>query len=180
MGVRKLDLRQAYQQLRLDEESQKYCAINTHRGLFQLTRLQYGIHAAAGIFQREMECRLTAVPHTVVRVDDILITCMDDEEHFANLAMVLRVLQENGLRLKKSKCTFFSAEVVDLGFKISKQGVETVEGKVKPVLEVPSPKDKTQLKSFLGMLQYYHRHLPNLSLVLEPLHKLLRKNTEWS
>ena len=70
----KLDMSQAYQQLLLDVKSQEMCTINTHKGLFQPTRLQYGIHAASGIFQREMERRLTGVPKTVVRVDDILIT----------------------------------------------------------------------------------------------------------
>ena len=49
----KLDLCQAYQQLTMDEESQKLCTVNTHRGLFQPTRLQFGTHSAAGIFQRE-------------------------------------------------------------------------------------------------------------------------------
>ena len=51
----KLDLSQAYQQLKLDAESQKLCTINTHKGLFQPTRLQFGIHSAAGVFQREIE-----------------------------------------------------------------------------------------------------------------------------
>ena len=175
----KLDLRQAYQQLLLSEQSQMYCAVNTHRGLFQPTRLQFGIHSAAGIFQRELEKRLTAVPSTVVRVDDILITGRNDEEHLANLGMVLEVLKNNGLRLRRDKCLFLSPEVVYLGFRISKRGIETVQEKIRPVLEAPEPKDPTQLKSFLGMLQYYHRHLPNLSMVLEPLHLLLRQNQEW-
>jgi predicted aspartyl protease len=175
----KLDLRQAYQQLELDEGSQKLCTVNTHKGLFQPSRLQYGIHTAAGIFQREMERRLTAVPCTIVRVDDILITGKNDEEHMKNLEMVLKVVQEHGLRLKKTKCVFFCTEVVYLGFKISNRGVETVEEKVRPVLEAPAPQNTTQLKSFLGMLQYYHRHLPNLASILEPLHKLLRKESSW-
>jgi len=102
----KLDLSQAYQQLKLDSESQKLCTINTHRGLFQPTRLQFGIHAAAGIFQREMEKRLAGIPCVIVRVDDILVTGANDAEHLDNLAKVLEVLKINGLRLKKSKCFF--------------------------------------------------------------------------
>jgi hypothetical protein len=175
----KLDLRQAYQQLKLDEDSQKLCTINTHRGLFQPTRLQYGIHSAAGIFQREMERRLTGVPNTIVRVDDILVTGKNDREHLDNLEKVLDIMMKNGLRLKRTKCTFFSSEVTYLGFKISSKGVETVADKVQPILEAPAPTDTTQLKSFLGMLQYYHRHLPNLASKLEPLHQLLRKGTKW-
>ena len=176
----KLDLCQAYQQLIMKEESQKVCTVNTHRGLFQPTRLQFGIHSAAGIFQREMERRLAAVPGTIVRVDDILVTGGNDQEHLQNLELVLKVMEENGLRLKESKCTFFADEVVYLGFKISRNGVETVEEKIRPVLDAPIPTTTTQLKSFLGMLQYYHRHLPNLASILEPLHELLRKGQKWT
>ena len=58
----KLDLSQAYQQLMLDEESQELLTINTHKGLFRPTRMQFGLHSASGIFQKEMEKLLTAVP----------------------------------------------------------------------------------------------------------------------
>ena len=175
----KLDMRQAYQQLKLDSDSQKMCTVNTHRGLFQPTRLQYGIHAASGVFQREMEGRLAGIPRTVVRVDDILVTGEDTQQHLENLGSVLRSLKANGLRLKRSKCTFFSPSVIYLGFRISSQGVEPLQEKVGAVLEAPTPKDTTQLKSFLGMLQYYHRHLPDLARVLEPVHQLLRKGQKW-
>ena len=66
-----------------------------------------------------------------------------------------------------------------MGFLISKEGVATINEKVKPILEAPTPAGPMQLKSFLGMIQYYHRHLPNLSDKLEPLHSLLRKNVPW-
>ena len=67
----KLDLSHAYQQLLLDNESREYLTVNTHRGLFQSTRLQFGVHSASGVFQREMEKRLSHIPFTSVRVDDI-------------------------------------------------------------------------------------------------------------
>ena len=162
----KLDMRQAYQQLLMDEESQGYCTVNTHRGLFQPTRLQYGIHTAPGVFQRQMERRLAGVPNTIVRVDDILITGRNDDEHVENLRRVLEVLKENGIRLRINKCLFMAPEIEYLGFKISKQGVEKIEEKIKPIMEAPEPKDVSQLKSFLGMIQYYHRHVPNISMIL--------------
>ena len=175
----KLDLSQAYQQLKLDEESQKLCTINTHKGLFQPTRLQFGIHSASGIFQREMESRLAGIPYTIIRVDDILITGRTEKEHLGNLEKVLEVMLQNGLHLKMSKCSFFKSEVIYLGFRINNEGIEPVGEKVRPVLEAPEPTNTTQLKSFLGMLQYYHRHLPNVASKLEPLHELLRKDKKW-
>ena len=70
----KLDLSQAYQQVRLDEESKKYVVINTHKGLLQYNRLPFGVSSAPGIFQRVMESLLGNIPGVVVYIDDILIT----------------------------------------------------------------------------------------------------------
>ena len=67
-----------------------------------------------------------------------------------------------------------------LGIQNQQNGVEKIEDKIKPIMEAPTPKDVSQLKSFLGMIQYYHRHLPNISMILEPLHKLLRNKTTWA
>ena len=175
----KLDLSQAYQQLELKEEARELLTINTHKGLFQPLRLQFGLHSASGIFQREMEKRLSGLVHTIVRVDDILITGRNDEEHVKNVAAVLKVVKENGLKLKRSKCVFMADSVEYLGFLIDKSGVSVLEDKIKPILEAPEPENTSQVRSFLGMIQYYHRHLPGLSTLLEPLHELLRKNSKW-
>ena len=77
----KLDLSQAYQQLKLDAESQKYLVINTHKGLFRYTRLTFGISSAPGIFQKAMETLLQGIPHVTVYIDDILITGKNDVDH---------------------------------------------------------------------------------------------------
>ena len=113
----KLDLRQAYMQLAVDEVSQEYLTIKTHKGLFRPTRLMFGVHLASGVFQREMEKRLAGIPHVVVRVDDILITGVDDEDHLKNLKLVLERLEECGLRLKRPKCSFLTLKLNGWGSK---------------------------------------------------------------
>ena len=175
----KLDLSHAYQQLELDEEAQELLTVNTPRGLYQPTRLQFGVHSATGIFQKEMDKRLKDIPFCKVRVDDILISGSDDSSHLRNLKKVLEVLSEAGLKLKKSKCEFLLHEITYLGFRLSKEGIAPLPEKVEAMTKAPSPKNVTELKAYLGAVNYYHNHLPNLSSLLEPLHELLRKGAVW-
>ena len=86
----KLDMSQAYQQLQLDDESKQYSTINTHKGLFQYTRLPYGISSALGMFQRNMENLLQNIPYVIFRLDDILVSGASDEDHLNNLEEVLK------------------------------------------------------------------------------------------
>ena len=89
----KIDLSQAYQQLPLDEESQKFVVINTPKGLFRYTRLPFGISSAPGIFQRVIETILQGIPNVVVYLDDILITGNSEDDHLLTLKKVFSRLQ---------------------------------------------------------------------------------------
>lgn len=175
----KLDLSQAYQQIVLDEESRKYVTINTHKGLYKVNRLPYGVSSSAGIFQRVMENLLQGIPNVVVRVDDILVTGPTNAKHLENLERVLSKLQESGMRLNQAKCVFLAPEVTYLGHRINKTGIFPVESKVKAITDAPAPTNVKELKSYLGMLNYYNRFLPDLSTKLKPLHVLLQKEIKW-
>ena len=175
----KLNMSHAYQQLLLDEESSKYVTINTHRGLFTYSRLPYGVSSAPAIFQRTVESLLRDIPGVAVYMDDIILTGTNDVEHLETLDLVLTKLEESGLRLKQAKCTLLAEEVVYLGHKFDAQGIHPVKDKVQALLETRAPQNVTELKSYLGLLNYYNRFLPNLSTVLTPLHRLLRKATPW-
>ena len=175
----KLDLNLAYQQLQLEAESKRYTTINTHKGLFQYNRLPYGISSAPGIFQRNMKNLLQNIPCVIVRVDDILVSGANDNDHLRNLEEVLTRLAEAGLRLKKGKCVFMESQVTYLGHRVSKEGIQAMEDKVDAIANAPSPKNVSELKSYLGMINYYQKFLPNLSSVLAPLHKLLNGKCSW-
>ena len=175
----KLDLSHAYQQIQLSEESRKLVTINTTKGLYQYTRLPFGISAAPSIFQRTMENLLKGIPQVVVYIDDILVTGKTDAEHLQHLKEVLARLKKAGMKLKESKCSFMMEKVTYLGHVISQEGIYPAAEKVRAVSEAPIPSNVTQLKSFLGLLNFYSRFLPNHSTKLAPLHKLLQKNTPW-
>ncbi|KAG1927461.1 retrotransposable element [Pimephales promelas] len=101
-----LDMSHAYHQIALDAESKKYVTVNTHKGLFTYRVLPFGVSSSPAIFQRTIEGVLQGIPYVAVFLDDILVTGRNDEEHLQTLARVLRRLQEAGLRLKRSKCSF--------------------------------------------------------------------------
>ena len=175
----KLDLTQAYQQLKLDEQSQKYVVINTHMGLFRYTRLPFGKSSAPGIFQKVMETILQDIPGVVVYLDDILISSSTEAEHLQSLAQVMKCLSEAGLRLKKHKCKFMVSTVEFLGHLVDAQSLRPLPEKVRAVQDAPIPSNVTELKAYLGLISYYGKFLPNLSTHLAPLYQLLNKDVSW-
>ena len=165
----KIDLSQAYQQIPLEEESQKYVAINTHKGLFKYTRLPFGVSSAPGIFQRVMEGLLQGILRVVVYLDDILITGTTDKEHIKEaLNEVLTRLEKVGLRVKKEKCAFMVKSIKYLGYRIDSEGLHPLKEKVSAITEAPAPKNVAELKAYLGLLTYYSKFLPNRSTALSP------------
>ena len=175
----KLDMSQAYAQLCLDEDSKNYTVINTHRGLFKYNRLSFGISAAPGIFQRAMEQLLRDIPGVFLYLDDILIAGADEAEHCERLCQVLSRLQEAGLKLSIKKCAIGVPSVTYLGYMIDKDGIHPTNEKVRAIAEAPAPTNVTQLRSFLGLLNFYRRFLPQASSMLEPLNCLLKAKTPW-
>ena len=114
-----------------------------------------------------------------MHLDDLLITGPTDEDHLKTLDAVLARLQEAGIRLKLEKCAFMLPVVEYLGHSISAEGLHPTVEKVKAIRNAPAPSTVSQLKSFLGILTYYCKFLPNMSTVLAPLYKLLQKNVPW-
>eukprot|EP00731_Ephydatia_muelleri_P020882 Em0013g609a len=175
----KLDLTNAYLQLALDEESQKLCTLNTHRGLYQYRRMPFGIASAPALFQKTMDSVLQGIKHVVCYIDDILVTGSNEIEHLRNLEQVFNRLKEHGIRLRKDKCVFLSHSVDFLGHRIDAEGIHPLPRKVEAMVKAPAPRNITELKSFLGMVNYYAKFLPNVSTHLFPLYALLKKEHGW-
>jgi len=175
----KLDLKNAYLQMEVCPEDQKYLTVNTHQGLYRYKRLVYGVASAPAIWQRSMDQVLQGLSGTQCYLDDIVVTGRDDAEHLANLTAVLGRLQKFGLRLNEQKCEFMKASVQYCGHIISKDGLHMVSDKTAAVLNSPAPENQDQLRAWLGFISYYRKFLPNLASVLGPVNKLLRNDVPW-
>ena len=181
-GIRftKLDLKNSYQQLPLDPDSQQFVTINTYRGLYRYKRLPFGIASSPAIFQRTMDIMLQGLEHFAAIQDDI--TGKDDEQHIQNLNTVLSRLDSYGLRLQLNKCKFMQRSVTYMGCIISAEGISLTEDKVEAIKKAPRPENCTQLRAFLGMINYHRKFIHNLSSILQPLNQVLQKDREflWS
>ena len=113
-----------------------------------------------------MESILSGIRNVFVYIDDILVTGLNEDTHLEALEEVLKRLAAAGLRLKRDKCIFMAQLVVYLGHKIDAEGLHPLLEKVQAVQEAPKQRNVSELKSYIGLLSYYSKKLPNLSTVL--------------
>ena len=117
-----------------------------------------------------------------VYVDDMVVRSMTLEEHYKDLEKFLERLTKYNVRLNPKKCVFAVYSCKLLGYVVSSQGIEIDPDKIKAIQEMPVPKSETEIRSFLGHLQYISRFISRMSSICEPIFKLLKKNqpTEWN
>ncbi|XP_036842776.1 uncharacterized protein K02A2.6-like [Oncorhynchus mykiss] len=134
----KIDLKQAYLQLPVEESSKQYLTINTHKGLYRYNRLVFGIASAPAIWQQTIDQILQGIQGTQCILDDLIITGHIDKEHLANLEEVLKRLNECGLQANLQKCEFFKDKIVFCGHEIDRNGLHKTQDKIEAVF-MPIP-----------------------------------------
>lgn len=174
----KIDLKSAYTQLLLDDDSRKLCTIVTHKGNFIYNRLPFGIKTAPNKFQRIMDS-LFKLPHVGVFIDDLIVTGVDEKSHIQNLYKVFEILNNCGLRIAKEKCCFFQDKVSYLGHVINAEGLHTEAKKIDAVLAAARPASVSELRAFLGLVNYYSKFVKNFSSIVSSLYRLLHKDSVW-
>ena len=141
----KIDLSQAYQQMQLEESSAQYLTVNTPTGLYQYTRLPFGVASAPAIFQSAMDMILQGIDGVICYIDDILVTGITDKQHLEKLDEVLKRLKTNGLRVKREKCAFFQNSVEYLGHLVGVAGLHTLPSKAETIVQAPESENVQQL-----------------------------------
>ncbi|KAI7943923.1 hypothetical protein MJO28_011451 [Puccinia striiformis f. sp. tritici] len=177
----KLDLRNAYGNLRVAEGDEDKLAFVCKSGQFAPLTMPFGPTGAPGFFQYFMQDILVGrVGRDVaVYLDDILIYTQDSDDHQESVRKVLETLSKHQLWLKPEKCEFSRAEVEYLGLLISKNKVRMDPGKVTAVTEWPAPKNIRELQRFIGFANFYRRFIDHFSGIARPLHDLTKSNTEF-
>ena len=179
-----LDLATGYWQIAMSPEDQSKTAFVTPLGLFEFTVLPMGCCNGPATFQRLMECVLkdVAVPDTMCRAffDDIGLGAKNFESALAGLKAVLNRLRQFNLRLKLQKCSFMKPKTKFLGIDISSEGIHTSQSKVEAIVNWPTPSNTREVRSFLGLANYYRKFVPHFSHIAAPLTALTKKDIRFS
>lgn len=171
----KLDIRNAFYHVELDERSREMTTFMTSKGPMRFTRLAFGVNCAPEAFQKIMEDCLRGCEGAVVFIDDILIYGRSPYELQLRTEKVKQRLKENNLTLNDEKCIYEKDRVEFLGYTIDASGMRPSTDKIKDVLECSRPTTTTGVRSFLGMVNFMASFIPNLSELSEPLRRLTGK-----
>ena len=176
-----IDLKSAYHQVELTEDSRDLTAFVTPFGVYRYIRLPFGLASAASVFQRLMDKLFGDIAGVQAFQDDVLVFARTVKEHNLILDKVLQILQERGMTVSAEKCKFMLSELDYLGHKITQEGIKPKDDLVSAINKAAAPTDKDTLRSFLGLGEYYARFVEGFAVFVEPMRKLLRKGVrfEW-
>jgi len=176
-----LDLKSGYLQLAVEEKSIPLTAFNTSDGLYEFTKMPFGLCNAPAHFVRTMTIVFSDMMYkkVLVYLDDILIFAKSPEILVSNVRAVMTRLQEYGVVINLEKCDFGVKQVRYLGFEISAEGRRVDPERLEGIATITTPTDVKSLRSFLGMVSYIREYVPNLSSMTAVLTPLTKKGVPF-
>ena len=172
-----LDLTKGYWQVPVAEKDREKTAFSTPFGLFQFTRMPFGLQGAPATFQRMVDRLLNGLGDFAnAYIDDVIIYSKTWKEHLNHLEIVLDRLVQAGLKAKPTKCQLGMAECVYLGHVIGGGKVQPERAKIQAISDFTPPTTKKGVRSFLGITGYYRKFIPHYATIATPLTDLTRKS----
>jgi hypothetical protein len=179
-----LDLKSGYWQVDVHPDDKEKTAFSTGQGLWQFTVMPFGLCNAPATFERLMETVLRGLTYDscLVYLDDVIVIGSTFQGHLLNLRKVFERFREARLKLNPEKCQLLQKKVKYLGHVVSPEGISTDPKKLKAVREWPTPKDKHEIRSFLGLCTYYRRFISGFANIAKPLTKLTEQKQafQWT
>ncbi|MBW0571557.1 hypothetical protein O181_111272 [Austropuccinia psidii MF-1] len=177
--ITKMDCMKGFHQNGVKPNSMKLLRIICHMGIYEYTRMPFGIKNAPAHFQRMMDTIFweeILEGWMVVYIDDIIIYSETWEDHVKYIDRVLSKCTPINLKISLKKCNFGQQELLALGHKVSGLSLEIDQNKVAAVLQKPVPKSIKEMKSFLGFASYYRNHIKNFAHITSSLYKLCSRD----
>lgn len=139
----------------------------------------FGINAAPEIYQHIIQQTLQNCGSAANISDDIIVHGKSVEEHDRVLEQVLETLKEKNLTINKDKCKMHMSQLEFMGFVLSKRGIGPTEEKVKAVVNAREPENVSEVRSFLGLVNYNAPFIPEYATITEPLRELTKKGVPF-
>ena len=176
----KIDANCGFWQINLKKETRLLTTFITHWGRFCFNRLPMGISSASDYFHKRMSQLLEGIPGVVCQMDDCLIAGETLEQHDERLFEVLKRLESVGITLNESKCVFAQRSLTFLGHLIDENGVRPCPDKVRAIAEMATPRNVSDIRRFLGIINQLAKFSQNIAEKSKPLRDLLKKQNAWS
>ena len=177
-----LDLHHAYYQLSLKKSSRPISATSIPGvAYWQFKRVPLGISSAVGYFQSQIESTLLGIKNLkcVAYMDDIATGSDTFDSMLSNLQQIFDRLSNVGLMLKPEKTKLMRQELVYLGYKLSQKGLEISTDKTEAITKMTVPRNKKEVKSFVGFCSFFRKFIKSFSSIVKPLTELSKKDVRF-
>jgi len=181
MFFSKIDLRGAYNLVRIKEGDEWKTAFRTKKGLFEYKVMPFGLCNAPAAFQGMMDVIFKDFldDFLVILLDDLGIYSKTREQHTEHISKILTLLRKHGLYAKLSKCEWFKSDIELLGHRVGQTGISMCGDKVDTIANWPILRSVKEVQSFMGLANYYRRFIDNYAKITLPLTWLLRQDVDW-
>lgn len=178
----KLDLKDGFHQINIHPEHTKYFSFAIPSGQYEFVKMPFGYSEAPAEFQK----RILQIFYSLIRsdkiliyIDNILIPTITIKENLEILKEVMVCLKKYELELNLAKCIFLRKEIEYLGYLVSAEGISMCKRRIQAILDFPQPQTLRELRSFLGLTNYFRKFIQDYSIKTKPLQALVKKDVEF-